>query len=173
MPTEVSNDMPNDMPHYLPNEKLDGESRCLLIVEDDPEDRLLLGGAFRKAGIDAQIWWVRDGEEMDDYLHGRNQYGGEPPPRPSLILMDLNMPKVNGLEATARIKSDPHLWQIPVVIFTTSAAPEDVQRAYTAGANSYITKPSEFNSLLKFACVFTQYWIEIVTLPVASRQCST
>ena len=141
----------------------------ILIAEDDPEDRDLLMAAFRNTGFD-RLEWVGDGADLDDYLHGRKQDAKTTQPPPSLILMDLNMPRVDGLEATAKIKADPRFRQIPVVVFTTSSAPDDVHRAYAAGANSYITKPAEFSGLLKVTAVLRQYWTEIVTLPVTGQQ---
>jgi two-component system response regulator len=138
----------------------------ILLADDDPEDRDLLKSAFQIAGFN-RIEWVCDGVDLDDYLHGRNQRSAPKPFLPALILMDLNMPRVDGLEATAKLKAHPWFRQIPVVLLTTSNATDDVTRAYAAGANAYIAKPSEFGGLLKIATALRHYWFEIVTLPSA------
>jgi CheY-like chemotaxis protein len=103
-----------------------------------------------------------------DYLYQRGKYR-QPgsAPRPGLILLDLNMPKKDGREVLRELKSDPHLRQIPVLVLTTSRAEEDIERSYYLGANSYITKPVTFSSLLEVMQTLSKYWFEIVELPSA------
>lgn len=102
-----------------------------------------------------------------DYLYRRGKYVRESDsPRPGLILLDLNMPKKDGREALTLIKSDPNLRQIPVVVLTTSKAEEDIYRSYDLGANSFITKPVTFASLVDVIKTIGKYWFEIVELPL-------
>jgi CheY-like chemotaxis protein len=112
---------------------------------------------------------VRDGEELLDFLNHRGACA--PParsPTPSLILLDLNMPKMDGREALAMIKSDPELSRIPVVVMTTSTADQDIARAYELGSNSFISKPITLPELIDITKVLGQYWFEIVKLPKPS-----
>ena len=108
---------------------------------------------------------VEDGEELLDYLFGTGSYVDHPPQRPGLILLDLNMPRVDGREALARIKQDPTLKRIPIVILTTSEADEDIVQTYDLGVNSFITKPVSYNGLVEVMRGLGHYWLEIVALP--------
>jgi CheY-like chemotaxis protein len=104
-----------------------------------------------------------------DYLYQRGKYADlNLAPRPGLILLDLNMPKKDGREALREIKADPQLKHIPVVVLTTSKAEEDIYRSYELGANSYITKPVTFASLVEVMKTLGKYWFEIVELPLQS-----
>lgn len=101
-----------------------------------------------------------------DYLYRRGTYTNESnSPRPGMILLDLNMPKKDGREALKEIKADPNLRQIPVIVLTTSKAEEDIYRSYDLGANSFITKPVTFASLVEVMKTIEKYWFEIVELP--------
>jgi len=112
------------------------------------------------------LYRVKDGEELMDFLLHRGAYGDERrSPQPSLILLDLNMPRKDGREALREIKSDPVLRRYPVVVLTTSHAEEDVVRSYDLGVNSFITKPVTFQGLLEAVRVLGRYWFEIVELP--------
>jgi CheY-like chemotaxis protein len=138
----------------------------LLLAEDDPDDRMLIRDALREAKLANELHTVTDGEELLDYLHRRGRYGSElPAPRPGLVLLDLNMPRKDGREALQEIKSDPELRHIPVVVLTTSKAEEDILRSYDLGANSFITKPVTFQSLVEVMRTLEKYWFEIVELP--------
>jgi CheY-like chemotaxis protein len=110
--------------------------------------------------------FVENGAELMDYLHHRNRFR-EPgsSPRPNLILLDLNMPKKDGREALREIKADAELKRIPVVVFTTSGADSDIARVYELGGNSFISKPTAFNALVKVMKTIGQYWFEVVVLP--------
>jgi CheY-like chemotaxis protein len=138
----------------------------ILLAEDDPDDRILLQDALTEGRLANALRCVEDGEELLDYLHHRGKYSGaDAAPRPGLILLDLNMPRKDGREALREIKADPALRQIPVVVLTTSQAEEDVFRSYDLGANSFVTKPVTFQSLVDLMKTLGRYWLEIVELP--------
>jgi CheY-like chemotaxis protein len=130
----------------------------ILLADDDADDRELTRLALREAKRDARLLTVGDGAELLDFL----QQGDE---RPHLILLDLNMPRMNGHEALAKIKRDPKLRSIPVVILTTSTREEDISTSYELGANSFMSKPMGFMSFVDAMRGFSRYWTEIVTLP--------
>jgi CheY-like chemotaxis protein len=139
----------------------------ILVCDDDEDDRMLTQQALADAHISNSIRFVEDGEQLLDYLHQRGAYAGESglAPRPGLILLDLNMPKLNGREALKAIKEDPTLRDIPVVVLTTSRLDEDVTKSYKLGVNSFITKPVTFSGLVEAMNVLGRYWLEIVELP--------
>ncbi len=115
------------------------------MADDDQDDCLLVSKAFKASRLCNDLRFVKDGEELMDYLHQRGKYADRRSrPRPGLILLDLNMPKKDGREALREIKSDPDLRAIPIVVLTTSKEEEDVLRSYDLGANSYVTKPVTF-----------------------------
>jgi two-component system, response regulator len=138
----------------------------LLLADDDPDDRLLVKDALEETRCTADLRSVEDGVELMDYLRHRGRYTdpSEAPP-PSLILLDLKMPRKSGHQALKEIKEDPGLRQIPVVILTTSRQEQDISRSYRLGVNSFITKPSSFRGLVETMRVLERYWFEIVTLP--------
>lgn len=138
----------------------------ILIADDDPDDCYLAEDALREARLMNDIRFVRDGEELLDYLYRRGPYAGkDAAPRPGLILLDLNMPRKDGREALQEIKADPELSRIPVVVLTTSRAEEDVLRTYQLGISGYMTKPVSFAGLVEAMQVIGRYWFEIVELP--------
>ncbi len=139
----------------------------ILVCDDDEDDRMLTQQALEDAHISNNICFVNDGEQLLDYLYQRGQYAGETgkAPRPGLILLDLNMPKVDGREALKTIKGDPSLRDIPVVVLSTSRLDEDIARSYQLGVNSFITKPVTFSGLVEAMNVLGKYWLEIVELP--------
>jgi CheY-like chemotaxis protein len=140
---------------------------AILMADDDIEDVEATHEALVEARLANGFYSVADGEELLDYLHGRGKWASteETPPRPGLILLDLNMPKVDGREALQAIKSDPELRRIPVIVLTTSKAEEDIYRSYDLGVAGYITKPVTFAGLLEAMKGLTDYWLEIVRLP--------
>jgi CheY-like chemotaxis protein len=142
-------------------------SLTILLADDDEDDRVLTAGALKRSRLLNDIRFVVDGEDLIHYLHREGRYaeGGEPAPRPGLILLDLNMPKLDGREALARIKGDPELRRIPVVVLTTSKAEEDIVRAYDLGVNSFISKPVTFEELATAMQTLAVYWFELVELP--------
>lgn len=138
----------------------------ILLAEDDSDDRLLVQDAMADCGWSADLRCVENGEELLDYLFRRGKYA--PPaaaPRPSLVLLDLNMPRKNGREALGEIKADPNLRRIPVVVLTTSKADLDVAGLYDLGANSFISKPVHFEGLVNAMRALEQYWFRMVELP--------
>ena len=141
----------------------------ILVCDDDEDDRALTQQALENAHISNRIQFVEDGEQLLDYLYQRGAYAGETgkAPRPGLILLDLNMPKLDGREALKTIKEDPTLRDIPVVVLSTSRLDEDVARSYQLGVNSFITKPVTFSGLVEAMNVLGRYWLEIVELPPA------
>jgi two-component system, response regulator len=141
-----------------------------LMADDDPDDRLLIKEAFQESLVSNSIYFVEDGVELMDYLRTQNQFSDPADaPSPDLILLDLNMPRKDGREALAEIKSDPLLRYIPVVVLTTSKAEEDIMRSYDIGAASYITKPVTFDGLVEAIRGLGQYWVQIVRLPVKEK----
>ncbi len=138
----------------------------LLLADDDPDDRLLVKDALQETRWRADLHMVEDGVELMDYLCRRGRYvdPGEAPP-PSLILLDLRMPRKSGHQALKEIKEDPDLRRIPVVIWTTSSQEQDISLSYYVGANSYITKPASFGALVETMRVLERYWFEVVALP--------
>jgi len=142
------------------------KSITILMADDDPDDRLLTREALEESRLANDLRFVNDGIELLDYLHRRGPFADpQSSPRPGLILLDLNMPRMDGREALAEIKQSPELRRIPIVILTTSKAEEDILRSYDLGANSYITKPVTFLSLVDVIQVLGRYWFEIVELP--------
>lgn len=143
------------------------EGIVILMADDDDDDYLLTEKALKKSKLLNKLCRVHDGEELLDYLKGRGQYadGGQPCGRPGVILLDLNMPRKDGREALKEIKSDPELSDIPVVVFTTSKAEEDIYKSYKLGVNSFITKPVTFDNLIQVMQTLGKYWFEIVELP--------
>ena len=141
----------------------------IVVCDDDEDDRLLTEQALKDARVSNDVRFVDDGEDLLDYLHQRGRFAGETglAPRPGLILLDLNMPKMDGREALRRIKGDLTLHDIPVVILTTSNLDADVIRSYQLGVNSFITKPVTFSGLVEAMNVLGRYWLEIVALPHA------
>lgn len=140
---------------------------AILICDDDEDDRMLTRQALEDAHISNSIRFVEDGEQLLDYLYQRGKFSGETgeAPRPGLILLDLNMPKLDGREALKTIKEDPSLRDIPVVVLSTSRLDEDIARSYQLGVNSFITKPVTFSGLVEAMNVLGRYWLEIVELP--------
>jgi CheY-like chemotaxis protein len=138
----------------------------ILLAEDDDDDFYLTERALKENRLRNEISRVKDGEELMRYLRGRGEFKGVGrPAEPSLVLLDLNMPKMDGREALREIKSDPMLRHIPVVVLTTSRAEEDVVRSYQLGVNSFITKPLTFQGLVEAMKALGQYWFEVVALP--------
>jgi chemotaxis family two-component system response regulator Rcp1 len=140
-----------------------GRAVEILLVEDNPGDVRLIQEALR----DGKVWnnphVVTDGEAALDFVYRRPPYAEAP--RPDLVLLDLNLPRKDGREVLATIKSDPDLKRIPVVVLTTSVEEEDVLRAYNLAANCYVTKPVEFDQFMKVIRMIEDFWLTIVALP--------
>ena len=146
------------------------QSVLILMADDDEDDRLFTKEAFEENLLLNELRFVSDGVELLDYLKRRNQYANAADsPRPGLILLDLNMPKMDGREALKEIKSDPSLRAIPVVILTTSKAERDVLQSYDLGVNCFITKPVSFTDFIEVARTLGHYWFDIVQLPNSEK----
>ncbi len=130
----------------------------ILIADDDRDDQEILKMALNKFSPAMNIQCVNDGQELMDYL-GDNSI-------PSFIFLDLNMPKKDGKAALNEIKSNKLLKNIPVLIFSTSSAPQDINQTYSLGANSFITKPRNFKSMVETVNQVCNYWIDTITLPL-------
>lgn len=142
------------------------DALVILMADDDEDDILLTRKALQKGKLLNPLHTVRDGEELLDYLLHRGEYADEEEaPRPGVILLDLNMPRKDGREALKEIKAHTDLKDIPIVVFTTSKAEEDIYRSYKLGVNSFITKPVTFENLIEVMQTLGRYWFEIVTLP--------
>jgi CheY-like chemotaxis protein len=138
----------------------------ILLVEDNPADVEITVEAFRRSRKGNRVSVCRDGEEALDFLFQRSRYArAGSAPRPDLILLDLNLPKKNGIEVIEQLKATDALKSIPVVVLTTSDRAEDVQRCYRLGANNYLTKPVQFDDCVKLVSDIQQYWLETSKLP--------
>ncbi len=138
----------------------------ILIADDDIDDCQMIREALIESRLLNQLHFVQDGEELMNYLRHEGKFEDRNNfPLPGLILLDLNMPRMDGREALKAIKSDATLRQIPVVVLTTSQAEEDVFRTYNLGVNSFITKPVAFEALVQIMRDLGRYWFEIVELP--------
>jgi len=136
------------------------------MADDDADDRALTREALAESRLANDLHFVEDGVALLDYLHRRGAYSRPgSAPRPGVILLDLNMPRMDGREALREIKSDPDFRNIPVVILTTSRAEEDIVRSYDLGANSFISKPVTFDGLVEVVRSLGKYWFDIVELP--------
>jgi two-component system, chemotaxis family, response regulator Rcp1 len=135
----------------------------ILLVEDSPSDVLMTKEALDEARLINTIHVAEDGVEAMQFLRKEGKFSSAP--RPDLILLDLNLPRMNGREVLAEIKADELLKNIPVVVLTTSRAEEDVLRAYNLHANCYVIKPVEFDNFVKAVQSIRQFWFSVVTLP--------
>lgn len=135
----------------------------VLLVEDDPGDVLITLEAFEQYGSRNQLHVVSDGEQAIQFLRRAGGFGTAP--RPGLILLDLNLPRRNGLEVLAVVKSDSELLPIPVVVLTTSGAREDILRSYSLHANAYITKPIDFDHFIDAVRQIDGFYLTLVALP--------
>lgn len=140
----------------------------ILLVEDNPADVRLTLEAMKDGKIRNRLNVVSDGEEALAYLRKKGKYANAA--RPDLILLDLNLPKIDGKEVLAEIKNDAHLKSIPVVILTTSKADEDILKTYNLHANCFITKPVELDKFIMVAKSIENFWLSIVKLPPNSEK---
>jgi CheY-like chemotaxis protein len=132
----------------------------ILLVEDNPDHAELTLKTLSAGKLLNQVFWVKDGAEAVDYLWRRNGYSNpEKSPRPGLILLDIKLPKVDGIEVLRQIKSDEKLHQIPTVMLTTSERDEEMVKSYGLGANSFVTKPVSFGAFVETIRNIELYWI--------------
>lgn len=139
----------------------------ILVADDDADDRMLIADAFEEACLKNPVDFVEDGIDLLDYLKREGKYADkdDDDSLPGIILLDLNMPRMDGRTALKEIRADARLRKIPIVVLTTSKSEEDILRTYDLGVNSFITKPVTFDGLVQVVQVLNQYWIEIVALP--------
>lgn len=135
----------------------------ILLVEDNPADVVMIHSAFEDFKMLNTLQVVEDGVEALEFLRGQGNFAGSP--RPDLIMLDLNLPRKNGREVLAEIKTDPALLNIPVVVLTTSKSEQDVLEAYDLHANCYIVKPVGFANFVEAIKSIKNYWFSLVTLP--------
>lgn len=144
-----------------------GRPADFLLVEDNPGDVRLTQEALKNHKIKNNLHVTTDGEEAMDFLRRRGKYQNAP--RPDIILLDLNLPRKDGREVLAEIKSDPDLKTIPVVIITSSEAEQDIIKSYNLNANCYVTKPVDLNQFIKVVQSVNDFWLTIVKLPGVPR----
>ncbi|AFY31076.1 response regulator [Calothrix sp. PCC 7507] len=138
----------------------------LLVVEDSNEDFRMLQRLMRRMAVKNPIYRCTSGDEVLDFLYQEGNYNSpEIAPLPSVILLDLNLPGIDGREILGRLKQDKRLKKIPVVVFTTSSNPKDVELCYQKGANGYLVKPMDAQELQKIIQAFVDYWLQVNTLP--------
>jgi CheY-like chemotaxis protein len=136
----------------------------ILLVEDNPADIIITQRAMKESGLEIDLMVVRDGQEAVDFLLAELRTGN-PHPRPDLILLDLNLPRLAGREVLERIRQHNGLRPVPVVVLTTSNRQEDVEQMYRAGANTYIQKPTDFGRFVEVLRTIHHYWLGTALLP--------
>ena len=137
----------------------------ILLVDDSALDAELAIRGLRQHNLANNVVWVKDGEQALDYVYRRGQFEGRSSTGPRLILLDLKMPKVDGIEVTRIIKGDAKMRHIPIVIMTSSKEERDVSESYSLGANSYIVKPVDFEALANVASQAGYYWLAVNRAP--------
>lgn len=146
---------------------IDAVQEPLLVVEDSNEDFRLLQRLMQRFEVKNPIYRCSDGDELLNYLYREGVYQNhKKAPRPSVILLDLNLPGVDGRYVLERIKQDTTFREIPIVVFTTSSNPEDIELCYQKGANGYLIKPMDYKELQNIMRAFVNYWLEANVAPV-------
>lgn len=139
---------------------------AVLVMEDDADDYSLLEGTVKSCCDKALIHWVKDGDEAIDFLFRKGEYQDETLyPEPSLIFLDIRVPKKNGLEIAKIIKADPRLKKVPTIMLTTSSSSSDVMHAYENGANSYFKKPEGSEEMEQFKKAISLFWSSVLLYP--------
>lgn len=144
----------------------------ILIIEDSAEDYEATERALQRAHVPVALGRCVDGDDALDWLQHEGRYAGQQMPRPTLILLDLNLPGTDGREVLDTVKTNPQLVDIPVVILTTSSNPYDISDCYRAGANTYIIKPIDLTQFYNAIACLVQYWLQVAALPKENGECS-
>lgn len=137
----------------------------ILLVEDSEADAELTLRALRKAGLADRLLWVKDGQEALDYLYSEGAFENRSPRGPELVLLDLKLPRLNGIDVLRRIKEDARRKSIPVVMLTSSSEERDIVQSYSFGVNSYLVKPVDFKALGEQVVDAGRYWLQLNRLP--------
>jgi CheY-like chemotaxis protein len=140
----------------------------ILVVEDSLEDFTALSRAFRKNAVSNPVLRCEDGEQALEYLQGHGKHPAWPSLMPAFVLLDLNMPGLDGRDVLSVLKRDTALHAIPVIVFTTSSNSRDIEECYRLGANSYLTKPISYSALEEKVGLIASYWLNASELPTAS-----
>ena len=142
------------------------DTKTILIVEDSDDDFFATQRAFKKAGLLNNIRRCSNGDQAVDYLFRKGEFADpETSPRPAVVLLDLNLPGLDGRDVLKMIKSDPQLRKIPVIVLTTSNAEQDIERCYADGANTYVHKPVDLQGFFQAVSRLKDYWLEVAILP--------
>ncbi len=144
-----------------------GAEKLILLVEDNRDDEELAIRALKKNNIPNAVVVARDGVQAIDYLFGTTQGAPAPPTLPQVILLDLNLPKLNGLDVLKKIRSEQRTRFLPVVVLTSSKEEEDILNSYSLGANSYVRKPVDFGQFIEAVKTLGQFWLSLNEQPVA------
>jgi len=145
------------------------QSHAILIVEDNPQDELLMLRALRKSNLANRIDVVRDGQQALDYLFAEGEFAGRRGGLPAVVLLDIGLPRLSGLEVLARLRADPRTRLQPIVILTSSDEERDRLRSYENGANSFVRKPLDFAELAETIVRLGVYWLLVNEPPVLSN----
>jgi two-component system, response regulator len=142
--------------------------KIILLVEDNPDDEELTLRALRKGNVANEVFVARDGTEALDFLFGTGRHAGLPPlPMPAVVLLDLKLPKLDGIDVLKRMRTDPRTSLIPVVVLTSSSEEEDMLKSYQSGANSYVRKPVEFSAFAGAVTQLGMYWMLLNQIPLS------
>ncbi|HEY3786093.1 MAG TPA: response regulator [Steroidobacteraceae bacterium] len=137
----------------------------ILLIEDNPQDAEITLRALKRANLGNHVHWLKDGEEALQFLFSQGAYEARPQPRPRVMLLDIKMPKIDGIEVLKRIKADARTRAIPVVMLTSSAEESDLVRSYDLGVNSYLVKPVDFQRFSEEVARVGYYWVAMNRVP--------
>jgi two-component system response regulator len=141
------------------------ETAEVLLIEDSPDDAAFFKHTFEKTGLSARLRVVEDGAEALEFISGTGRYTGRSAERPKIIVLDLKLPKVDGLEVLRSLKSNLRTWNIPIVVFSSSREERDLIASYKLGVNSYVVKPMDFDRFSESVCQLCQYWLGLNQIP--------
>jgi CheY-like chemotaxis protein len=142
------------------------DTQTILIVEDSDDDFLATMRAFKKSNLSNPVRRCTNGDQALDYMFRRGEFSAhDKAPLPGIVLLDLNLPGMDGRDVLRQIKDDPNISNIPVVVLTTSNASQDIEQCYAAGANSYVKKPVDFEGFMQAIARLSDYWLKVSILP--------